>query len=137
MFGHACSRMILFYWVGLIYKCTSTRNVVLLKGIFYNYPQLVVAYALIIIMNINIPPFIGYFGEVFAFYSIIQLSNMLMVALIIYFMASMVYIVNILSTIFLYNKNNFTFYIISLKENMLMLYIFMSSILFIFKIEIF
>lgn len=137
MFSHAFSRMILFYWVGLVYKCIHTRNLILLKGIFYNYLQLVFIFIIMIIININILLFIGYFREILGFYRIIQFRNYIILILILYFIFSIVYIINILSIIFLYNKNNYSFYIVRIKENILIFYIVILNIIFIFKIEIF
>jgi len=72
IFCHGFSRIILFYWIGLIYKIINTRNLLILKGLFYNYPQIIIIYIFIIIININIPPFMGYFREIFRFIIILN-----------------------------------------------------------------
>jgi len=137
IFTHAFSRVILFYWVGLVYKSIGTRNLYLLKGIFYSYPQLTFMYILLVIINVNIPPFMGYISEVLGFLCILNFRSCFLSVLTVYFIIRIIYMINILAMRFLHSKNNFTFYTIRIKEGTIFMYIFIASIIFIFKIEIF
>jgi len=137
IFSHAFSRIVLFFWVGLVYKCLHTRNLLLLKGIIYNHSYLVVIFIVITIINLNIPPFTGYFSEVFRFLNILQLSTFISVVLIVYFILRIVYIINILSIMLLHNSNDYSAYVISVKEKILITYMFILSRIPTFKIEIF
>jgi len=137
IFSHAFSSIVLFFWVGLVYKCLHTRNLLMLKGIIYNHSYLVIIFIVMTMMNLNIPPFMGYFSEVFSFLGMLQLGVFMPIVLIVYFILSIVYMVNILSIMIIHNNNNYSVYVVSVKEKVLIAYIFIISMVPIFKMEIF
>jgi len=138
IFTHAFSRIALFFWVGLIYKCTQTRNIIQLKGLFYRNPQLSIFYILLVIINISIPPFIRYFAEVLRFLHLIQIHTILIIPILIFFILSLVYILNPLGIIISSKHSNpHTSYTLNIMDiTMLTIIIFISNI-FVFCIEIF
>jgi len=137
IFTHAFSSIVLFYWIGLIYKSVGSRNLILIKGLFYSQPYLVFILIVLVPINVNIPPFIGYFREVYRFSIILLLNKFLIVPLIIYFILRIVYIVNILSTIFLYNHSSNIFDLVTVKEKIIIFYILLLRFIYIFKLELF
>jgi len=138
LFSHGFSSMALFYLVGIIYKCTNTRNLLLLKGLFYTHPTLVFVFIIFLIMRVNMPPFIGFVREVFRFLCILTISNFFIIPIVIYFILRLVYITNIFSTILLPSiKSSVTYSIARIKENILLFWIFRLNITFIFLLEIF
>jgi len=138
IFSHGFSRAALFFLVGIIYKCTNTRNLILLKGLFYTHPNLVFFFTICILIGCNIPPFIGFFREVLGFLCILQLSPYLILPVVLYFILRLVYIVNILSTILLRtNHRPSTLEIIDCKENMLITWIILINSILLLRLEIF
>jgi len=121
IFSHGFSSAALFFLVGIIYKCSNTRNLLLLKGLFYTHPNIVFIFIVCLIMGCNIPPFLGFFREVFSFLCLLQLTKLMIIPIIVYFILSIVYIMNIFSTILLHtNHIPSTHEVITVKETSLL-----------------
>jgi len=138
IYSHGFASAALFFLVGIIYKCTNTRNIILLKRLFYTHPNLVLLFLISIIISINIPPFVGFFRETYSFLCIIQLSQSLIIPIIMFFILRIVYIINIFSTILLWTKNAPTTYeYITPKESSLIIWIILLNAIPILRLEIF
>jgi len=138
IFSHGFSSAALFILVGVIYKCTNTRNLILLKGLFYSHPTLVFTFILTLVIRANIPPFIGFFREVFSFLCILQLTSLTIFPIILYFILSLIYIINIFSTMLLTSSNiPVNYEVTSVKESILLIWLILSNIILLPRLEIF
>nr|AID54847.1 NADH dehydrogenase subunit 4 [Hoplopleura akanezumi] len=88
MVAHSFSSSLLFFSATRSYEEVGSRSVVLLKG---SLSHSLMAHFLGIVawaINMNIPPFMGFWGEVIGFLSVFELIPMALVTLILYFVYS-------------------------------------------------
>jgi len=138
IYTHAFSRVGLFFWVGLAYKCSHTRNIVQLKGLFYTHPQLTFFYIILLVMNINIPPFMGYFAEVFRFYCLLGINAAIIIVITIYFILRLVYMLSPLGLIITNNPiAAHRCHLVSIKEITVIVWLIASRVALLPCMEIF
>nr|AID54831.1 NADH dehydrogenase subunit 4 [Hoplopleura kitti] len=91
MVAHSFSSSLLFYSATRSYEETGSRNTVLLKGVLAH--SMLGYFAGIVVwgMNLNIPPFLGLWGEVVGFLAVVKLIPFMIITLLIYFAYSSCY----------------------------------------------
>nr|USC52454.1 NADH dehydrogenase subunit 4 [Hoplopleura edentula] len=91
MVAHSFSSCLLFYSVTRCYEVVNSRSTVLLKGAMAN--SILGAYSGVVVwfMNLNIPPFMGLWGELWGFMVISKVIPLAIMSLFTYFVWSSVY----------------------------------------------
>nr|UOH96744.1 NADH dehydrogenase subunit 4 [Hoplopleura pacifica] len=91
MIAHSFSSSLLFYSVTRSYEKVGSRSIIMLKGVLSHSPICYFLGVVVWAMNMNVPPFMGLWGEVVGFLVIVKLSFILIVTLLMYFAFSSCY----------------------------------------------
>lgn len=87
MFSHGLVSPLIFYLMNLIYRGLSTRSLIVLKGILVINPLFVMFWFFCCFMNLGVPPFFSFFGEVLIFMTLggFIFVNLIFFSLFIFF----------------------------------------------------
>lgn len=83
--AHSFSSRLLFFSVTRSYEKVGSRRILILKGVMSHSSICYFLGMVVWIMNINVPPFLGLWGEVVGFLVIVKLSFIFITTLLLYF----------------------------------------------------
>lgn len=81
--GHGLCSRCLFCLANFYYERLWSRNIILLKGLRVIFPSITLWWFLIRVINMGVPPFINFFGEVFLIGGLIKFSIYLFILIIL------------------------------------------------------
>nr|WIA69336.1 NADH dehydrogenase subunit 4 [Linognathus africanus] len=82
--AHSFASCVLFFMVTLAYELTGSRSPILIKGSFKSSPPLSFLGASSWLSNLNVPPFLGFVGELMVFMGLMKYSFVFSVFLCLY-----------------------------------------------------